>query len=330
MIVTITGANGFIGWHLVKDQLARGRKVRAVDISDSKLKELSGNPGLEIIKCDIRDGKKMQGIAKGTDVLFHLASAHLDVSLSDEVYRDVNIRALGALVESAHKAGVGKFVHCSSVGVFGEIHNPPADEASPCFPELVYEKTKLMGEEVVLNYHRKTGFPLTVVRPVWVYGPGCHRTEKLIRSIHKGRFPIIGDGETMRHCIFIEDMVEAFECCAQRGEAIGEVFIIGDESAVSINTLVRAIAKIGNVAPPKLYLPLFLMKPLAAACERIFSLMGRVPPISSRSLKFFTNNTSFKVAKAKDLLGFTAKYGLQQGLQKTYDYMRGKRQKLAA
>ncbi len=330
MIITITGANGFIGWHLVRDQLARGRKVRAVDLSVSKLQELSGNPGLEIMKADIRDGRKMQEIVNGTDVLFHLASAHLDVSLSDDVYREVNVEGLGALVELAHQAGVGKFVHCSSVGVFGEIRNPPADETSPCCPDLVYEKTKLMGEEVVLNYYRKTGFPITVVRPVWVYGPGCHRTEKLIRSIHTGRFPIVGNGETMRHCIFIEDMVEAFECCAQRGEAIGEVFIIGDESAVSINTLVRDIAEIGNVTPPKLYLPLFLMKPLAAACERVFSLMGKDPPISSRSLKFFTNNTSFKVAKAKDLLGFTAKYGLQQGLQKTYDYMLGKTQRSAA
>ncbi|MCZ6800751.1 MAG: NAD-dependent epimerase/dehydratase family protein [Nitrospirae bacterium] len=330
MIITITGANGFIGWHLVQDQLGRGRKVRAVDLSVSKLQGLGENPGLEIIQGDIRDMRKMHQAMNGVDVLFHLASAHLDVSLSDDVYREMNVEALGALVELAHQAGVGRFVHCSSVGVFGEIRNPPADETSPCYPDLVYEKTKLMGEEVVLNYYRKTGFPITVVRPVWVYGPGCHRTEKLIRSIQKGRFFIVGDGETMRHCIFIEDMVEAFECCAQKREAIGEVFIIGGESAVSINTLVREIAEIGNGSAPKLYLPLFLMKPLAAACEGVFTFMGKNPPISSRTLKFFTNNTSFSVVKARDLLGFTAKYGLHQGLRQTYDYMVGKKQRSAA
>ena len=322
MRVTVTGANGFIGQHLVNDQLARGRKVCAVDVSLSQLNDLKTNPLIELVQADVRDIKAMQKAVSGSKVVFHLASAHLSVTLSDQVYWDVNVEATQKLIEIAHQVGVSRFIHCSSVGVYGEIKNPPADEESPCNPDLIYEETKLAGEQAVLEYYRKTGFPTVVVRPVWVYGPGCHRTEKLIRSIKKGRFIIIGNGETMRHCIYIDDMIASFNLCAQVKEAVGEIFIVGDDSAITINNLVGHIATVVNVSQVNWRIPLFVMKPIAFIIEKLFTAVGKEPMISRRTLKFFTNNTSFNVRKAKIMLGFNPKYGLQEGFSKTYQIMR--------
>ena len=93
---------------------------------------------------------------------------------------------------SRQAAGIGRFVHCSSVGVYGDIKNPPADEESECQPDVAYEKSKLAGEKAVLGYAQESGYELTVVRPAWVYGPQCPRTLKLFRTIKKGTFFLRG------------------------------------------------------------------------------------------------------------------------------------------
>jgi len=317
MIVTVTGANGFIGRHLLEDQLAQGRQVRAVDISLSNLEGLRNNPSVALIQADIRDTDRMKAAVEGSEIIFHLASAHLAVSLSEDEYWKINRDGCRAFVELCHRSGVSRFVHCSSVGVHGEIENPPANEDSPCHPDLIYEKTKLAGEEGVLGYYKETQFPIVVVRPVWVYGPRCSRTEKLLRMVKKGRFFFVGDGQTLRHCIYISDMVAAFNLCAEHPSAPGQVFIIGDQSAVTIRELINRIAEAVGVAPPKLALPLGLMKIACAFFEKVFSILGKEPPVSSRSLKFFTNNTSFDISRVQKEIGYQPKVSLREGLALT-------------
>ena len=128
MKVLITGAGGFIGSHLVDSQLDQGHDVRAVDLHIDLLQHQLANPHLEAIRGDITDESVLKNLVDGIDVVYHLASAHLDVSLSNEHYRRVNVGATLSLLESARKAGVKRFVHCSSVGVIGDVENPPADE----------------------------------------------------------------------------------------------------------------------------------------------------------------------------------------------------------
>ena len=195
-------------------------------------------------------------------------------------------------MELSHHAGVERFVHCSSVGVYGAIDHPPADEESVCHPDLIYERTKLEGETAVRQYAQETGYPVVIVRPVWVYGPGCPRTEKLFRTIKKGRFFFVGDGMALRHCIYIADMVNGFNLCAEHPDAPGKVFIFGDRHAVTIRALIEQMAKVVQAPIPSLTLPLGIMRILCVLVEKCFGFMGKEPPVSERSLKFFTNNTN--------------------------------------
>src|SRR6185503_7561360 len=107
----------------------------------------------------------VQKLVEGMDVVYHLASAHLDVSLSDAHYHRVNVGATLSLLGAARQAGVRRFVHCSSVGVIGDVKHPPADETTKCHPVNIYERTKLEGERVALDFARQTSFPVVVVRP---------------------------------------------------------------------------------------------------------------------------------------------------------------------
>ncbi len=321
MIVTVTGANGFIGSHLVQDQVARGRKVRAVDMTLSRLQGLRGNPSVELIDADIRDVRRMRQAVTGSEVVFHLASAHLSVTVSEREYYAINRDGSRSLVEICHASRVARFVHCSSVGVHGAIKDPPADEDSACHPDLVYEQSKLEGEKAVRQYAQETGYAVVVVRPVWVYGPGCPRTEKLFRTIKKGRFFFVGDGRALRHCIHISDMVEAFNLCAEHPNAPGNVFIIGDRGAVTVRELVQEMAAIAGVSAPRLSLPVWLVQPTCSVLERAFTFLGMEPPVSERSLKFFTNNTSFDISRARKEIGFVPKVTLPEGLRLTYKAM---------
>ena len=259
MRVLITGGGGFIGSHLVDSQLAQGHQVSTIDLHIDRLVHAKGHPNLEIIIGDIQDPDLVRKTVKGIEVIYHLASAHLDVSLSDAYYHQVNVDAVSGLLEAARKAGTRRFVHCSSVGVIGDVKNPPANETTPCHPTNVYEQTKLAGEQAAMNYANKTGFEVVVARPAWVYGARCPRTAKLIGNVRKGHFVFFGNGRNLRHPIYITDAVRGLELCAGTSGVEGEVYIIAGERPVTTDELVGSIAEALSIKSPFLHLPHMLL-----------------------------------------------------------------------
>lgn len=315
--VLVTGAGGFIGSHLAADQARRGRRVVAVDLQLGRVRHLGESGRFDLVEGDFTEPAVQTRAIEGVDTVFHLAAAHLGTAVEDEEFRRVNVLGVRSLVEAARRSGVRRFVHCSTVGVYGEVTDPPADEDSPCRPDLAYERTKLEGEMAVREAVAKTAFPAVVLRPAWVYGPGCPRTEKLLRSIRRGRFVMAGRGDALRHCIYIRDMVEAFELAATRDAAVGQVMVVGDSEAVPVRRLLEEIASIVRARPPR-SVPLPLLRLACLAAEIVCRPFGKEPPFSRRTLKFFTNNTAFDVSRARRILGFEPRYDLRAGLTETH------------
>ena len=323
MNVLITGGGGFIGSHLVDSQLARANHVRIVDLHAERLAHLAGRPNLEIIVGDITDKELLRQSVEGIDIVYHLASSHLDVSLSDQHYHRVNVDGTVNLLKAAKEAGVHRFVHCSSVGVIGSVIDPPADETSPCNPTNIYEKTKLAGEQAALAFGQESGLPVVVARPAWVYGPRCPRTIKLFRAIGKGRFPIFGNGHNLRHPIYVSDAVHGLELCAERGHLSGQVYIIAGDKPVTTEELMHAIAATFGVNPPSVRFPIFIGMLVAYSLEIVFRPLGRPPPFSRRGLDFFLKNNAYDITKARQELGFDPQVDLHSGLQKTFRWLAG-------
>lgn len=318
--VLVTGGGGFIGRHLVAAQAALGREVVALDLDLNAVTGVSAEVPLQLLEGDIADPELQRRAVQGVDTVFNLAAAHLSVSAEGSEFRRVNVDALQSLAARCADAGVRRFVHCSTVGVFGALKTLPADEATACNPEYEYEKTKLEGEKLLLEFYRKDGFPVVILRPAWVYGPGCPRTHKLFRAIRRGVFVMAGKGDAYRHSVYIRDMITALEQAASEDSALGRIIIIADQEAVTVRSLVRRISHIVDASPPR-SVPLPLLYWAGAAAEAVFGLVGREPPLSRRSLRFFSGNTSFHTARARDLLGFHPEYGISDGLEETFEIM---------
>ena len=321
MRVLITGAGGFIGSHLVEDQLSRGNQVTAVDLNTSQLASLAFDNRLKIIQTDFIDPEFVNKELKGHEICYHLASAHLETGVGDEYFWKVNVGDTLKFVKFCHEAGIERFIHCSTVGVYGDIQNPPADEESECHPVVAYERSKLAGESAVREYALKENYALVVLRPAWVYGPRCSRTEKLFRMIKKGRFFFIGDGRTLRHPIYISDMVKGFELASKYSGTPGEIFIIAGAKPTTLQQLTNDIADALNVKRPKIRLPKSLVWVGATGLELFAGLTGKKVPFTRRSLKFYTGNTAFSIAKAQAVLDFQPQVGLDAGIERTLNWL---------
>jgi nucleoside-diphosphate-sugar epimerase len=320
--VLVTGAGGFIGSHLARDQLARNSKVRAADLHLERLAGLEASGMLDARELDIRDTAAFVPMLSGVDTVFHLAAAHLDVLKGEDHFFDVNVRATAALARRAADSGVRRFVHCSSVGVYGPLASLPADETTLPRPDIAYERSKLEGEQAVLDATAGSSMELVILRPAWVYGPLCPRTEKLVRTIARKRFFFVGDGATLRHPLYVSDMLEAFELAAAQPMAHGEIMIAAGPETVSVRQLVELIIEeLGmRYSPPRV--PWWLMESACFAMEKGFGLLGREPPFSRRSLKFFSETSAYDTAKAARILGFRAEVDTREGLRRTLRHYR--------
>ena len=148
--ILVTGAGGFIGYNLRLALSKEGHYIVGVDPHYPENSLLSDRALFEANIGDFRDTPKMKKWLAGVDYVVHLASAHLQINLDNTAYWDINVHSLKSLLSLVQKAGAKRFIHVSSVGVYGNLHELPADEETDCRPQSIYGETKLAGEKEVL------------------------------------------------------------------------------------------------------------------------------------------------------------------------------------
>lgn len=321
MRVLVTGATGFTGSHLARTLAADGDEVRAlVRRADAARAALGG--GIELVEGDIRDADAVDRAVAATDVVYHLAALYRHAGLPADAYRAVNATGAERVVEAAARAGVRRVVHCSTVGVHGDVERPPADEDAPLRPGDVYQETKLDGERLARAAGERLGIDVAIVRPSGIYGPGDRRLLKLFRGVARRRFPMLGSGEIYYHLTYIDDLVAGFRLCAAHPAAAHRTFILAGGEATTLNELVRIVASVAGVPPPRVRLPVWPFRAAAALCEAVCAPFGVEPPLYRRRVEFYTKSRAFDISRARREIGYAPEVGLREGIARTLDWYR--------
>jgi len=272
---------------------------------------------VEIAAGDVADPEVIRRAVPGCRVIYHLAAAYREAGLPDSRYRDVHVDSTRLLLEAAKDEGIERFVHCSTVGVHGDVEHPPADEDAPLRPGDRYQETKLEGERLGLEAARKTGIELTIARPSGIYGPGDRRLLKLFRGVARRRFAVLGDGRIFYHLTYIEDLVEGLRLCGEVPRAAGRTYILAGPEVSTLNDLVAIIAREAGVVPLRIRLPVWPFWAAGAACEIVCRPLGIEPPIYRRRVDFFTKSRAFRIDRARGELGYAPVVGLRDGIRRT-------------
>lgn len=324
MKTLITGATGYVGVNLVKRLLASKHSIRALVRPKSNyipLKKL----GCRICFGDITQKNSIEPAVQNVDVIYHLAATFRTARISKQTYWETNVKGTQNMLECALAAGVKRFIHCSTIGVHGNVEDPPGNENSPFNPGDIYQVTKVEGEKLALKYQKEKGLPVIIIRPAGIYGPGDIRFLKLFQAINKRKFLMIGSGRTLWHPVYIDDLITGFELASQKDGIIGETFIIGGPEYLRLRELVNIIANALDVPPPpKFFIPAWPVQTLGAICEFICRPLKIEPPIYRRRIDFFSKNRAFNISKARNLLGYSPKHDINTGVKLTADWYRAK------
>jgi nucleoside-diphosphate-sugar epimerase len=203
------------------------------------------------------------------------------------------------------------------VGVYGHVEHPPAAEDAPLHPVNTYERTKRAGEEALRQAAEHYGVDFVIIRPSWVYGAGCPRTEKLMGALRKGRFFYIGAARNLRHPIFIDDFLEGLLLAATAGrEVIGKTFNLAGPRYMTVEEMVATFAAAMQVLPPRLRVPRWLGMATGWTAEQVGALLKIEPPISRRTLAFFENDNAFDIRAARELMKFEPRTELFDGVRR--------------
>jgi len=308
--VLVTGADGFIGSHLVEMLVSRGAKVKALSLYNSFndwgwLENTSCLDQVEVVCGDVRDPNFCREITKDIDVVFHLAAliAIPYSYVAPDSYVATNITGTLNMLQAARDAGVKRFLHTSTSEVYGTARYVPINEEHPLQAQSPYSATKIGADALAMSYFYTFGMPLTVVRPFNTYGPRQSARAvipTIITQILTGKKAIkLGSLHPTRDFNYVEDTCRGFIGLAECDEAIGKTINIGSNKEISVGDLVKLIAEI------------------AGPDVTIETDDQRLRPEQSEVERLWCDNS-----KINGLFGFEPQVGLREGLTRTIDWLK--------
>ena len=317
--VLVTGADGFIGSHLVERLLDEGACVRAFCLYNSQgswgwLDDLPAErrARLDVRLGDIRDARFVEEATGGVDVIFHLAAliAIPYSYMAPESFIDTNIRGTLNVLEAARRQRVTRLVQTWTIEVYGTPAELPIRETHPLNAQSPYAATKVAADQLALSYQRSFGTPVVVLRPFNTYGPRQSTRAVLptiLIQLLAGRRDIqLGRLDTRRDLTFVSDTVDGFVRTGATAGLEGETLQLGTGRAVSIEELFSAACSVLNV------------EARAVQDER------RLRPDASEVLLLESDPTL-----AAKHLGWAPRVSLEDGLRATADWLRSNRQRYA-
>ena len=270
----VTGASGFVGWHVARLLLERGYKVRALVRPSSVVPELA----VERAEGDLRDPASLDRAASGCSLLFHVAADYRLWSKNpDELYHS-NVEGTRNILESARHAGIERIVYTSTVGCIGVPAGGIGDETQPVSIGMMsgdYKRSKFLAEQVALEY-AAAGLPVVIVNPTAPMGDHDFKptpTGQIVVDFLNGAMPAFID--TGLNVVDVRDVALGHLLASERGRA-GERYILGSEN-LTLRQILGELAKLTERKAPSIQLPYGVAYAAGVITTAMARVTGRPP-----------------------------------------------------
>ncbi len=330
MRVLVTGANGFIGSNLSKKLIEQGHEVRAMVLRGTPEWYLDGL-NLERVYADVTSPETLPAAVDGMEVVFHLAARASDWGPL-ELFLKINAVGSRNMAEAAAKSGVKRFVQMSSIavhryrGIIGADENWPRDGFD--FP---YAVSKIKAENYAVEVAQKTGMEVTIIRPgVFPFGPNDTTSfYQMAEAMEQGVFGYVNSGRPRVSINYVENLVEGMILAGTLPVGANQTFIIEDGLTPTWRELTEKFADALGCRRPWLSLPYAIAYPVAWTMDALFRVVRaeKPPPLTRYRIKVVARDLVFNGEKARRLLGFKPKVGLDEGIARTVQAYREYKQK---
>jgi dihydroflavonol-4-reductase len=315
----VTGGAGFIGSRLALLARQHGQAVTVTTAVNtaaerSRCDELA-KEGIRVIIAPLDDARTLADALTGQEVVIHLAAAQHEAGRPESYFHHVNVEGTRRLLELATRAGVRRFVHGSTIGVYGSAADGVLDELSPLSPDNSYGRSKAAAESVVRA--APAGLEFCIIRISETYGPGDMRLLKLFRGVQSGRYLTVGSGGNEHQLIYVDDLVRGLLTACVVPAACGATLVLAGSERVTTNDMVAAIGDAVGRRQHVWHAPMWPFVAAAYLCEMSFGPLGLKPPLHRRRLDFFRKSFRFSTAAAERVLGVRAEVGFAEGARRT-------------
>lgn len=297
----VTGASGFLGWHVARLLLERGRNVRALVRPGSSVRELDVEP----VTGDLRDPSSLRRAATGCGDVFHVAADYrLWAPNPDELYHS-NVDGTRNLLAAAREAGVDRVVYTSTVGCIGVPTGGEGDETRPVSLQEMsgaYKRSKFLAEQVALEYARN-GFSVIIVNPTAPVGDHDFKptpTGRIILDFLRGAIPAFID--TGLNLVDARDTAEGHLLAYDRGR-VGERYILGCEN-LTLAQILERLARLTGRTAPSIRLPYAVAYAAGVVTTALANITGRPPRAPLDAVRMARKKMWVSIEKARRELGF--------------------------
>jgi nucleoside-diphosphate-sugar epimerase len=312
MNIFITGASGFIGQAVVKKLLTGGHSIRAL-LLPQEPESLAA--ATTIVRGDVTRPETFAGVMKGSDTIIHLAGA-----VGFQTWMNclaINREGTSNVVREAVSSNVRRFVHMSSVSVYGRTPGVPIREDFPM--KRIgdpYGDTKIDAETILRETASQGNLDLTVIRPTVVYGPGDNKfLPTLLQNLRGGKFRIIGDGEQTVDLIHVDDLAAFVLRVVEEPRTIGRTYNMTNRGNPSWNDMVKMLCAELAIPAPRQHISYRTAYRVAGILEALSAVTGKPARLNRYSVRVVGRPYHYLIEAAERDLGFRPSIDLMTGLK---------------
>jgi nucleoside-diphosphate-sugar epimerase len=317
MDILITGGNGLLGHHLVAELQDRGDTPRVLALPGEDTSWLEKR-GIAVYRGDVTRPHTLTEPIDGADAVFHLAGM-MGLWRPMEDYNAVNVTGTENVCRAALELGVRRVVHVSSWTIYGMALGEPAREEFPLQPfREPYAVTKAAGDAVVQQLIGEQKLPAVIVRPGTFFGPGDRlHFGRMADRIAAGRGIVIGAGDNALPFVYVTDVVQGLLLALDDQTAVGRAYNISNDSPLTQQAFLSAIADELGVPPPRTHVPYRALYAAGSVAEGWAALIRsqRKPPVTRLGIKLFGTDNRHAIDRARRELGYSPKVSLREGVK---------------